>query len=102
MNLPASVGRPKNLQATEVTLVNGSVVIASDYFKQFIASLKNFFGGRLSSHESLLDRARREAMLRMKTQAHVWGAREVVNVKLSTSFIDSIGIEVTATGTAIK
>jgi uncharacterized protein YbjQ (UPF0145 family) len=41
-------------------------------------------------------------MLRMKTQAHVWGAREVVNVKLSTSFIDSIGIEVTATGTAIK
>ena len=47
-------------------LVSGNVVIASDYFKSFLASLVNLFGGRVKSFESLLDRGRREALLRLK------------------------------------
>jgi len=47
-------------------LVNGSVVLSVDYFKKFIASLVNLFGGSITSYETLLDRARREAILRMK------------------------------------
>ena len=38
-------------------LVNGSVVISVDYFKRFVASLVNIFGGRISSYETLVDRA---------------------------------------------
>jgi len=67
--------------------------------------LINIFGGRVSSYESLLDRGRREAILRMKESAK--GASEIVNVRIETSSIsknDNRGIgsiEVYAYGTAI-
>ena len=88
-------------------LVSGNVVISVDYFKRFLASLRNIFGGRVSSYESLLDRARREAILRMKEQAQSKGAKIVFNVKLETSSIykgrkNSIGsVEILAYGTAL-
>jgi uncharacterized protein YbjQ (UPF0145 family) len=67
-------------EVSQVELVSGSVVISIDYFKRFLAGLRNFFGGRLTSYESLLDRARREAILRMKESAK--GADVIVNFRL--------------------
>ncbi len=90
-----------------VALVQGNVVISVDYFKRFLAGLRNLFGGRVTSYESLLDRARREAILRMKEQAASQGAKLIFNVKLTTSSISQgrrgqIGsVEVLAYGTAI-
>lgn len=63
------------------TLVGGSVVISVDYFKSFVAGLRNLIGGRLTPYESLIDRARREAVLRMKEEALKQGATMIVNVK---------------------
>ena len=89
----------------EVRLVSGSVVISVDYFKKFVASLMNFFGGRIEVYETLVDRARREAILRMKESAE--GAAEIVNIRIETSSISknaaqSVGaVEVLAYGTAI-
>ena len=57
---------PDIATAQDYLLVTGSVVVGSDYFKQVVAGLKTLFGGRLTSYELLLDRARREAMLRMR------------------------------------
>lgn len=88
-------------------LVSGSVVVSVDYFKRFLAGLRNFFGGRVTSYETLLDRARREAILRMKQQADDHGAHMVFNIKFETSSIskgarDAIGsVEVLAYGTAL-
>lgn len=89
-------------------LVAGSVVISVDYFKRFIAGLRNLLGGRITSYESLLDRARREAILRMKEEAASVGAAYVFNIKLATSRIsqgnkrNSLGsVEVLAYGTAL-
>ena len=53
----------------DAALVTGIAVVSIDYFKYVAASLRNFFGGRVTSYESLLDRARREALLRMKDAA---------------------------------
>ena len=92
----------KKISAGETFLVTGSVVIASDYFKNFVGSLKNFFGGRMSTHETLLDRARREAVIRMKEKAFANGAKSIVDVHIETSFLDQLGVEVSAYGTAIK
>ena len=64
------------------TLVLGSVVISADYFKRFIAVLRMLVGGRLNTYETLLDRARREAILRMREEAEALGATTVFNVKL--------------------
>ncbi|HWA13924.1 MAG TPA: heavy metal-binding domain-containing protein [Burkholderiales bacterium] len=88
-------------------LVAGSVVVSEDYFKRVVSSLQSVFGGRLRAYESLLDRARREAVLRMKQEASEQGARMIVNVKFQTFSIPgrnprSYGaVEVMAYGTAL-
>lgn len=85
-------------------LVTGSVVIASDYFKTFLASLINIFGGRVTPFETLLDRGRREALLRMKASARAVNAEYVFNVKYQTATIQQKGngaIEVLVYGTAL-
>jgi uncharacterized protein YbjQ (UPF0145 family) len=83
------------------------VVISVDYFKKFVAGLRSIIGGRIASYESLVDRARREAILRMKQEAKKLNADYVFNIKMETSSIskgreDSIGsVEVLAYGTAV-
>ena len=55
-----------NKKIKKIELVTGEVVISGDYFKNFVANLKSIFGGRLTTFESVLDRGRREAILRMR------------------------------------
>jgi uncharacterized protein YbjQ (UPF0145 family) len=99
---------PMNLGPLSSTLVSGSVVISVDYFKRFLAGLRSLVGGRVVSYESLLDRARREAILRMKQQARDLNAGMVFNIKLETASISknargAIGsVEVLAYGTALS
>lgn len=89
-------------------LVMGSVVVSVDYFKSFTASLRQIFGGRMGSYESLLDRARREAVLRMKEDAQQSGHSVIFNVKLDTASIGKgqknsvTTVEVFAYGTALR
>jgi len=97
---------PQKGRVVMARLAAGNVVISVDYFKRFLASLRNIFGGRVSSYETLVDRARREAILRMKASCP--GATQIINVRLETSSLSkntrkgSIGsIEVFAYGTAI-
>lgn len=95
--------------AKEAKLFIGCVVISTDYFKTISAGLRNLVGGRVMAYETLLDRGRREALLRMKEQAIEWGATQILNVRLETASIwgaegkQSVGsVEVIAYGTGIK
>ncbi|MDH3353846.1 MAG: YbjQ family protein [Chromatiales bacterium] len=107
--IPAIASRipPQGNPNFDSQLVSGSVVISVDYFKRFIAGLRNLVGGRMTSYETLLDRARREAILRMKEEADRLGASMVFNLKLETASIhkgrrNKIGsVEVLAYGTAL-
>lgn len=87
-------------------LVNGNVVISVDYFKRFVAGLRNLVGGRVTPYETLIDRARREAILRMKEEARASGANAILNVKYEMCSIykgrrNKIGsVEALAYGTA--
>ena len=67
--------------------VTGQAVIASDYLKTFLAALKKIIGGELRSYQTLMSHARREAILRLKYQAHQLGCNAVCNVRLYTSDI---------------
>jgi uncharacterized protein YbjQ (UPF0145 family) len=106
--LPAIASRypPVEPRYSQV-LVTGSTVVSVDYFKRFLAALRNLFGGRITPYESLLDRARRESLLRMKEKSAALGASMVLNVKYETASIskgagNTIGsIEVLAYGTAL-
>lgn len=91
----------------EARLVMASVVISHDNFKRFLAQIRKIFGGNLRSYESLLDRARREAILRLKAQCP--DAHLIMNLRLDTANIASTqgkkgmgALEVMAAGTAIR
>lgn len=90
---------------TEARLVYGSAVISVDYFKRIVAGLRNIFGGNVRSYETLVDRARREAILRLKESCP--DASEIINLRIETSSIfkgraKQVGsVEVLAYATAI-
>lgn len=101
---------PADWNVNQATMVIGSIVISLDYFKRVIAFLKSLFGGRIKTYEPLLDRARREALLRMTEQARRQGYDAVFNVRLETSRLANsrgngegvAGVEMLAYGTAVK
>ncbi|WP_409432833.1 YbjQ family protein [Litorimonas sp. RW-G-Af-16] len=99
------VSHAKNLEAGGV-MVTGNVVIAIDYFKRIAATLRMIVGGRLKSYESLVDRARREAIIRMKREADAMGATAIYNARIEFSVIGQqpriSGAELVAYGTAVK
>lgn len=93
-------------EISQTCLVSGSVVVSIDYFKRLYAGIINFLGGKVAPYESLLDRARREAILRCKESARSKGVHELINLRIETSSItknsDKVGsIEVFAYATAI-
>ena len=103
---PTRTPEPGRLIA-ESRLVTGAVVISSNPFRKFTARLRMIIGGRVNSFDSLMDRARREAMLRMKES--VPQADMILNLRLETSTIASkqgkqgvAAVEVVASGTAIR
>jgi len=108
-DLPESTWKypfPMKGTIVDAQLVTGSVVISIDYFKRLLAGLRNVFGGRVTSYESLVDRARREAMLRMKEKCP--NASQIINVRIETSSISknakkgTVGsVEALAYGTAL-
>ncbi|KJU86273.1 protein belonging to Uncharacterized protein family UPF0145, partial [Candidatus Magnetobacterium bavaricum] len=92
-------------EVDSVMLVTGHAVISTDYFKTFLYMFRKIFGGRVASFESLLDRARREAVLRMKEAS--LDADIILNMRIETSTINKktavtpVSVEALAYGTAI-
>jgi uncharacterized protein YbjQ (UPF0145 family) len=86
-------------------LVMGSVVISIDYFKRILAGLRKLIGGNVQAYETLVDRARREAVLRLQESCPE--ADQIINLRLETSSISKgarrqIGsVEVLAYATAV-
>src|SRR5262245_16055193 len=101
---------PAHWRVESVAMVAGSTVVSVDYFKRFLAQLRGLVGGRVRSYESRLDRARSEAVLRMKEEAAKGGYDAVINVRLESTNIaaplrndrGTAGVEVLAFGTALK
>jgi uncharacterized protein YbjQ (UPF0145 family) len=88
------------------SLASGSVVVSIDHFKRFVSAFRMLVGGEVRSYASLIDRARREAILRMKESQP--NADAYLNTRLETSTIAStqgdegLGtIEVLAYATAV-
>ncbi|RVU43906.1 YbjQ family protein [Rubrivivax rivuli] len=95
---------PDGVAATGAVLVSGGVVISSDYFKTFVAGFRAFFGGRFRGYETLLERARREALLRLKAEAQAAGTTLVIGVRFESTAIAGSAtpsVEVMAFGTAL-
>lgn len=108
LHLPCTTSKQPLLTERKVLrseMVRGNVVISVDYFKRIVAGLRALVGGNVTTYETLVDRARREAILRMKERAR--GADEIVNLRIETSSVfkgqqGQVGsVEVIAYGTAV-
>lgn len=90
---------PKGIN--ESILVVGSVVIAQDKFKQVVAVMLSLFGKNLTVYETLLDRARREVVLRAKRQANDAGCHALYGLRFEMTEVQG-GVEILAYGVAVK
>jgi uncharacterized protein YbjQ (UPF0145 family) len=101
---------PEGWRYQSAGMMTGHVVISVDYFKRFVAGLRQLFGGRIRTYETLMDRARREAILRLKENALNEGYHAIVNLRIESSRLASstrqgrgtAGVEVLAFGTGIR
>ena len=100
---------PQHWQAQQISFVMGTTVISIDYFKRFVAGLKSLVGGNLRSVEPLLERGRREAILRMREAARDAGCHAVIGLRLDTSRLATMqggngiaGVELMAYGVGIR
>jgi uncharacterized protein YbjQ (UPF0145 family) len=82
-------------------MVQGNTVRTKHVGRDFMAGLKNIFGGELVGYTELLSEAREEAVSRMLEQAKALGANAVINVRFSTSSVTAGAAELFAYGTAV-
>jgi uncharacterized protein YbjQ (UPF0145 family) len=85
-------------------IVFGEVIAGVNFIKDFAAGLTNFFGGRSSSYEDELIRARQAALNEMQKRAQVMGADAVVGIDIDYEVLgaDNGMMMVTVSGTAVK
>jgi uncharacterized protein YbjQ (UPF0145 family) len=74
-------------------MVASEVTLGVDHFRGFLGQWKNLFGGQVRSYQMVLDRARREVMMRLLEQAHSLGYNAVANVRID--FVDISGSALT-------
>ena len=87
------------------TLLIGSVVVAHDYFRTLIITIRRLIGGNIKPYERLVQRGRREALIRLKEEADLRGIDKLINIRFSTTSISGRflhAIEMVAYGTGIR
>ena len=82
-------------------VVSGSVVMAKDIGKDFLAALRNIVGGEVKEYTELLAQARDIALQRLIEKARAMGANAVVGLRFGTSAITTNAAEIVAYGTAV-
>ncbi len=85
-------------------IVTGEVIVGANVFRDFFASITDIVGGRSGKYESVLARAREEALEEMEEAARQMGGNAVIGVDLDYEVIGDTGsmLMVSASGTAVK
>lgn len=84
-------------------IVSGEVIIGANVFKDFMAGLRDFFGGRSGSYEKVLIEAKEAALKEMTDRAEAMRANAVVGVDIDYETLGQGGsmIMVACSGTAV-
>lgn len=85
-------------------VVCGEVIVGVNFVKDIVAGLSDFFGGRSSTYEDELVRARESAMEELKQRASNMGANAVVGVDIDYEVLGANNgmMMVSISGTAVK
>ena len=85
-------------------VVTGETIIGANVFRDFLAGVRDFFGGRSASYEAVLREAKDTALEEMARQAEALGANAVVGIDLDYETVGGSGsmLLVTCSGTAVR
>ena len=85
-------------------IVFGEVIAGINFMKDFMASIRNFTGGRSQTYENELVNARQQALHELERRAHDLGADAVVGIDIDYEVLGKEGgmLMVTASGTAVR
>ncbi len=85
-------------------IVTSQTIIGANFFKDILAGLRDFFGGRSGAYERILDEAKQYAMGELVHRAQSMGADAVVGIDLDYETVGSHGsmLMVSVSGTAVK
>ena len=84
-------------------VVTGETIIGAIFLKDFMAGIRDFFGGRSGSYEKVLREAKDTAMREMEDRAEKMGCNAIVGIDLDYETVGESGsmLMVTCSGTAV-
>jgi uncharacterized protein YbjQ (UPF0145 family) len=84
-------------------VVTGETIIGANVFKDFMAGLTDFFGGRSGSYEKVLIEAKDTAMKEMMQRAMAMGANAIIGIDIDYETVGQSGsmLMVSTSGTAV-
>ena len=84
-------------------LVTGETIIGANFLKDFLAGITDFFGGRSSSYEAVLAKAKDVALRERQDRAVAMGANAIVGIDLDYEVLgkENSMLMVTSSGTAV-
>ncbi len=84
-------------------VVTGETIVGANVLKDFMAGLRDFFGGRSGTYEKVLREAKDTALREMVERATQLGANAIVGIDLDYEAIGQNGsmLMVTCSGTAV-
>lgn len=85
-------------------VVTGETIIGANVMRDFLASIRDFFGGRSGAYEEVLREAKNTALEEMSREAQRLGANAVVGIDLDYETVGGSGsmLMVTCSGTAVR
>ena len=85
-------------------IVTSEVIIGANVIKDFLGGLRDFFGGRSGTYESVLKEAKENALTELRQNAMAMGADGVIGIDIDYETIGSGGsmLMVIISGTAVK
>jgi len=83
-------------------IVTGEAILGANIFKDIFSSIRDIVGGRSSSYEKELRKAKDIAIKEMIEAAQALGANAVIGVDLDYDTIGSTMLMVSTSGTAVK
>ena len=84
-------------------IVTGETIIGANVFKDFMAGIRDFIGGRSGSYEKVLREAKETSMQEMQERAAKMGANAIVGIDIDYETVGQKGsmLMVAVSGTAI-
>ena len=85
-------------------VVTGETIIGANVFRDFMVGVRDFFGGRSSAYEEVLQKAKKTALEEMARTAESLGANAVIGIDLDYETVGASGsmLMVTCSGTAVR